>query len=304
MRALLAASDILGRKDFRRTAERWGEAMIRDQRPDGGYRMGYGITPKGEECYVADGGEIAVAIAHLAAYREGRQQEALLDSLDAYMAYREGFRVPGGGIGVGWCLQDYGQRPPVPLEAPTRVLAPEMNTYTIGCSLAAAYLQADLRRSPPLASRAAADADWLMGRTPRLHGAFVESFQYAHALDRDRIRRAVFGDYLGRAFSMPLMQAAQAARSWWFDAGGRSALDLGGLAYVLARLGDDPELRAEMMRATCMMFGTDSPESVLTAIRHRGIGHDGWIYICYGTLGLADVIQPLVSMEGPLPRGD
>jgi hypothetical protein len=35
--------------------------MLREQREDGGYRMGYGITAKGEECYVADGGEIANA---------------------------------------------------------------------------------------------------------------------------------------------------------------------------------------------------------------------------------------------------
>jgi hypothetical protein len=302
MRALLAASDIFGRKDFRKTAWRWGEAMLSEQRADGGYRMGYGITAKGEECYVADGGEIAVAIARLTEYSQGRQRQALIRSLDAYMGFRDSFRVPGGGIGVGWCLQDYGQRPVLPLDEPIRILAPELNTYTIGCSLAAAYLHAALFGSTPLATRAAKDADWLMGRTPRLNGAFVESFQYAHALSRDRTQRAIYADYIGRAFSIPMKEAAAAGRSWWLAGEGRSALNLGGLAYVLDRFGDDPELRAETMRATCLMFSPDSPESVLSAIRQPVLGQDGWIYVCYGTLGLVDVIKPLVSMDGSIAQ--
>lgn len=302
MRTLLAASDIFGRKEYRRAALRWGDTMLREQREDGGYRMGYGITPRGEECYVADGGEVAVAIARLADYTTGPRQAALLRSLEAYMGYREAFRVPGGGIGVGWCLRDYGRRPAVPLEVPTRILAPEMNTYTIGCSLAAACLHADRVGSVSLESRAAADAEWLMARTPRLHGPFVESFQYAHALARSQARRQACADYLRRAFAAPLLEAAAAGRSWWLEGGGRSALGLDGLAYVLHRLGDDPALRAELMRAACLMFSPDSPESVLEAIRQGSLGHDGWIYCCYGTLGLADVIQPMVTMEGPARR--
>lgn len=299
MRVLLAAAEILDRNDFRRGAQRWGETMLREQRPDGGYRMGYGITARGEECYVADGGEIAVAIARLAESATGRRREALVRSLDAYMGYREGFRVPGGGIGVGWCLQDYGRRPVVPLETPTRVLAPELNTYTIGCSLAAAYLHAALFASTPLENRAAEDAEWLMSRAPRLHGAFIESFQYAHALTRDKARRALYADTILRAFSQPMKEAAAGDRSWWLSGEGRSALNLGGLAYVLARLGEDLELRAEMMRASCRMFSPDSPESVLEALHLPAPGHDGWIYIGYGTLGLVDVIQPLISMDRP-----
>jgi|GEM_PF-719244 len=302
MRVLLAAAQILDRSDLRRAAQRWGTTMVREQRPDGGYRMGYGITAKGEECYVADGGEVAVAIARLAESCSGRQRDALRRSLDAYMEYRDGFRVPGGGIGVGWCLQDYGRRPVVPLDRPTRILAPELNPYTIGCSLAAAYLHAALSDSTPLGDRAAADAEWLMPRTPRLHGAFIESFQYAHALARDRTQRAVYADTIARAFSGPMKEAAVGGRSWWLAGEGRSALDLGGLAYVLARLGDDPELRAEMLRATCRMFSPDSPESVLSALDLPVPGHDGWIYVCYGTLGLVDIIQPLVSMDGAPAR--
>jgi hypothetical protein len=299
MRVLLAASEILGRKPYRQTARRWGEAMRREQRADGGYRMGYGITSKGEACYVADGGEVAVGIARLAAYSGSRERLALLRSLDAYARYREEFRVPEGGIGVGWCLQDYGRRPIVPLDVPRRIYAPELNTYTIGCSLAAAYLHATLLGTGSLEVQAAADADWFMSRTAALHGAAIESFQYAHALATDPTQRAVYGDYMGRAFTAKMKEAGAASRSWWLSSGGRSALDLGGMAYVLARLNDDPALRAEMMRATCLMFSPDSPESVLAALRLPELGHDAWIYICYGTLGLVDVIRPLISMDGP-----
>lgn len=302
MRTLLAAAEILGRKAYREPPRRWAELMLREQREDGGYRMGYGMTSKGEECYVADGGEIAVGIARLVSYSTGRDRQRLRRSLDAYMAYRDSFRVPGGGIGVGWCLHDYGRRPVIPLETPTRIYAPEINTYTIGCSLAAAYAHAAIYASTPLENRAQADADWLMSRTTALHGAFVESFQYAHAFTRDATQRAIYADYIGRAFSAKLKESGAAGHSWWLAGGGRSALDLGGLAYALARLGDDPVLRAEMMRATCLMFSPDSPESVLQAIELAKPGHDGWIYICYGTLGLVDVIQPVVSMDGFVPR--
>ena len=302
MRALLGAAEILDHKAYCEPPRRWGRLMVREQRPDGGYRMGYGITAKGEECYVADGGEIAVGIARLVSYTSGRRQQELRRSLDAYMAYRDSFRVAGGGIGVGWCLQDYGQRPVVPLDVPTRIYAPETNTYTIGCSLAAAYADAALYASRPLENRAEADALWLMSRTPALHGAFIESFQYAHAFTTDATQRAIYADYIGRAFSAKLKESGAAGHSWWLAGGGRSALDLGGMAYVLARIGDDADLRAEMMRATCLMFSPDSPESVLAAIGLASPGHDGWIYVCYGTLGLVDVIRPVVSMDGLVPR--
>lgn len=302
MRVLLAAAEILDRQAYRKTALRWADTMVAEQRADGGYRMGYGISARGEECYVADGGEVAVAIARMVSYSTGRQRQQLLRSLDAYMAYRDDFRVPGGGIGVGWCLQDYGQRPVVPLDVPTRIYAPEINTYTIGCTLAAAYAHAALYGSTPLEHRAEADAEWLLSRTPALHGAFMESVQFAHAFSTDPTQRLIYADAIRRALGTLLPDATSAGRSWWLGGGGRHAQDLGGFAYALDRLGDDPPRRAEMMRATCRMFSPDSPDSVLTVLQHPSPGHDGWICICFGSLGLVDVIRPGVSMAGFVPR--
>lgn len=295
MRTLLGGYEILGDRDYLRTALRWGELMMEEQREDGGYRMGYGITRKGEECYVADGGEIVVGILRLATYTHDRERERLLDSAAHYMAYREEFRVPTGGIGVGWCLQDYGKRPIVPLEVPTRVYSPENNTYTIGCSLAGAYGYAALLGKPELERQAEADADWLMARATRLHGAFIESYIFAHAFATTPERKQLYADYIQRVFLAPM---ASSSRSWWLDGGGRSALNLDGLAYGLHRLGAGPEVRAEMYRALCAMYSPQSPQSVPNVIGQGDFDHDRWIYICYGTLGLADVLKPMVSIDG------
>lgn len=295
MRALLGGYEILGDRDYLRTALRWGELMVEEQREDGGYRMGYGITRKGEECYVADGGEIVVGILRLASYVTGRQRERFLASADRYMAYREEFRVPTGGIGVGWCLQDYGKRPIVPLDVPTRIYSPENNTYTIGCSLAGAYGYAALQGKPELERQAEADADWLMPRVTRLNGAFIESYFFAHAFATTLERKQIYADYIQRAFTQPMVESTT---DWWLGGGGRSALNLDGLAYCLHRLGAGPEVRAEMYRALCAMYSPQSPRSIPSVIGQGAFDHDRWIYINFGTLGLVDVLKPMVSLDG------
>ncbi len=68
VRGLAAAYDLTGDKRYLQTALNWANAIISEQRDDGGYRMGYGITSRGEACYVADGGEIALAVARLVSY--------------------------------------------------------------------------------------------------------------------------------------------------------------------------------------------------------------------------------------------
>ena len=301
MRALLGAYEILGDPRYLETALRWGEIMVREQREDGGYRMGYGITRKGEECYVADGGEIVVGILRLASYCKGEQRERFLASADRYMGYREDFRVETGGIGVGWCLQDYGKRPITPLDTPTRIYSPENNTYTIGCSLAGAYAHAAIRGTPELERRAEQDADWLMARATRLNGAFVESFFFAHAFATTPERKAIYAEYIARVF-VRAMADSHTTHDWWLSGGGRSALNLDGLAYAIHRLGAGPEVRAGMYRALCAMYSPQASRSIPVVIAGDSFDHDRWIYICFGTLGLVDVLKPMVSIDGFAPR--
>jgi len=301
MRTLLAGYEIFGDEAYRDAAMRWAEEVVMaDQREDGGYRMGYGITSKGESCYVADGGEIAVCIARLVSYAEGKQRDALLKSLDNYIAYRESFRVLEGGIGVGWCLHDYGQRPIVPLDEPTRIYAPERNTYTIGCTLAAAYAHARLRDDPALEERAEKDAEWLMPRTESLNGAFIESYMFAHMFTTNPEQRKRYRSYLREAFRDRIL--ASKDKAWWLGGGGRSALNLDGLAYWLHTIDPaDAEMQSMMAMSVCSMFSPEGKHSMLSLIREPTLAHDAWIYICYGSLGLADVVRPMVSMENLVP---
>ncbi len=308
VRALLAAADIFEDERFRVTALRWvEEKVLAEQRDDGGYRMGYGIGKRGEECYVADGGEIAVCVAQAACHTVGPRREAFLTSLDRYMDYRESFRVESGGIGVGWCLHDYGQRPTVALEKPTRILAPEKNIYTIGCTLAAACAHARLRADAALEQRAEQDADWLMARAKSLNGAYIESYVYAHAATRDPERRKIYTDYMRRVFRDKMVE--QRAKDWWLTGGGRTALNLDGLAYWCEAHPEDDGAKLAMLRALAFMFSPDSPQSIVSLMSSgKTLGHDEWIYVCYGTLGLADALFPMVSMERllgePRPPGD
>jgi hypothetical protein len=301
MRALLGAYEILGDRRYLKTALRWGEAMVAEQRDDGGYRMGYGITRKGEECYVADGGEIVVGVLRLASYAKGRQRQRFLASADRYMAYRESFRVPTGGIGVGWCLYDYGQRPVTKLDTPTKIFAPERNTYTIGCSLAGAYAHAAMHGDPALERRAEKDADWLIPRASRLNGAFIESFFFAHAFATSPERKRIYADYIDRVFTQTMV-GGYSNMAWWLQGGGRTALNLDGLAYVLHRLGGGPEVRAEMYRALCAMYSPQAPYSIPVVISKGEFDHDRWIYVNFGTLGLVDVLRPMVSIDGVVPK--
>jgi hypothetical protein len=302
MRALLAGYERTGNAEYRAAALRWGDLMMELQREDGGYRMGYGITPKGEACYVADGGEIALGIARLVSYADDERRERLLRSLDAYMGYREAFRVPTGGIGVGWCLHDYGVRPPAPLETPTRIYAPEVNTYTIGCTLAAACAHARLRDDPGAEGRADDDADWLTPRLRGLSGAAAESYAWAHYLSRDPDRRKAYAAVM-RERLIGRLPAPDAPRSWWLESGGRSALNLAILVYWLHEIEDTPAVRAEMLRALAAMGSPDSAESIPVLIERppRTLTHDDWIYICYGSLSLAEALEPGVSMRGVIP---
>lgn len=295
-RTLLGAWRVFGDQRYLETAKAWGRAMVAEQREDGGYRMGYGIGRKGEACYVADGGEIAVGIACLAQACDGAERATFLKSLDAYMAYRDDFRVPTGGIGVGWCLHDYGQRPVVPLDVPTRIYAPERNTYTISCTLAAAYAHARLHDDDPaLMQRCDADGDWFMARSKTLWGAGCESFVFGHALSTTPGRRELYREFLQQQAIEPMTAAP---RDWWLQGGGRSSFNVQGLVYWLQHVAPDAAVERELRRAVWQVYGVNSPHSIHRLIGRDDLRQEDWIYLCYSGVGLADVVQPMVTMVG------
>lgn len=293
-RTLLAGFEVFGDPRYRDAALRWARVMIAEQRPDGGYRMGYGITSRGEECYVADGGEIALGMARVAAYADPKARAAILESLRAYMSYRDSFRVEGGGIGVGWCLSDYGKRPIVPLPTPTRVLAPELNTYTITCTLGAAWAYETFRDDPALRSAAVADWAWLMPRCAALSGAAAESGLLAHLLAPTPALREEYAAYLRSAF---IEKLGPKENPWWISGGGRASLDLFAASYCYANLGQDPRLLVQMARATSAMTARQSPYSIYRLLGRADLNHDEWLYLCFGGLGLAEMVEPGVTLR-------
>jgi len=182
----------------------------------------------------------------------------------------------------------------VPLDKPTRIFAPEQNTYTIGCTLAAAYAYARLTGDPKDEQAAQRDAEWLMARAQNLHGAFVESFLYAHAFTTDEQQRAKYAEFL-RTHFVEAMCSNQT--DWWQNSAGRSALNLDGLVYCYAHLGQDPRVLAQIISATSALFSPHSPQSLYQLRNQPALSVDEGIYTCFSYCSLPDVIQPMITMK-------
>ncbi len=295
-RTLLALWALTGEERYRKSALRWGEVTLARQREDGGYRMGYGISAAGEECYVADGGEIAVGIARLAVDAPAADRPRYQRSLERYLRFREEFRCPEGGIGVGYCKSDYGARPVLPLKEIRRIYAPELNTYTIGCTLAAAAFHAVLPGTPEERARAAGDARWLMAHTGKsIGGPFVESYYWAHHLLADAALRTEIETHLRERF---LGTVCGSASPWWLSSGGRSALNLGGLAYAAHTFAPEPAVHAELARGIHAVCGDEAPWSLTRLAAVRDWSQNDWIYACYAGISLVDVLRPGVALPG------
>lgn len=293
-RTLLAMHALTGDRRYLASARRWGEEVLRQQREDGGYRMGYGITSVGEECYVADGGEIATGIIRLALDLPARERGRYLKSLEQYIRFREDFRCEGGGIGVGYCKTDYGVRPMVPLKEIRRIYAPEINLYTIGCTLATAAAHATLFGGLEEQQRAAGDARWLMERQKNtIHGAYVESFIWAHALLPDKALRAEIEAFLRERMIQPLCGPD---RPWWIWGAGRSALTLDGFIYAANTFAPEPAVQAEAARAIYGLCADSTPWSLHRLRAEPKWNHHDWIYASYAGVSLADALRPGITL--------
>jgi hypothetical protein len=291
--ALVALYQLTGDRRFMDSAVRWGDVMLAKQREDGGYRMGYGIHADGEECFVADGGEIAMGIVTLAVRGPESERAKYRESLRHYMAYRESFRCEGGGIGVGWCKTDYGQRPTVPMKEIKKIFAPEMNTYTIGCTVGSAAAYAALWGTEQDRAQVAADARWLMARLTGLSGSVAQNLCWAHHFSRDPALRAEIEQCLRERF----LKLCGAGQSWWLASGGRSAMNQFVLRYCLDSLGADAATRAEWARGLYSLCCDAAPSGLWEHRKNPAWNHNDWLLACYGVIGIIDALQPGVTVE-------
>ena len=289
VRALLAAYELFDRREYLDAAIRWGEATLAEQREDGGYLMGYGYYPEGNECFVADGGEIACAVGRLIAYVPNEDRSRYFESLKAYMAYRESFRCKGGGIGVGWCKSDYGARPIKRLDEITRILAPEMNIYTIGCTLTSATMHARLTGDPKDNLAAASDAFWWMDRCRSTSGgAFVESAVWAHAyLSGDEIHHKT-EDFLREKF---VPNVVEPSNRWWTTSGGRTVQGLDGLAYYYDRVEKDPRVLAALMRVAYHVCSPQALSGIPRILAKQEPSSDEWLYLNFAAVSLPNLLE-------------
>lgn len=289
IRALLAAYELFDRPEYLEGAIRWGEATLADQREDGGYLMGYGYYPAGNECFVADGGEIACGIGRLIAYVPEKDRQRYVDSLKAYMAYRESFRCEGGGIGVGWCKSDYSSRPIKRLDKITKIFAPEANIYTIGCTLTAAIMHARLTGDPEDNAAAVRDAYWWMDRcTSTAGGAFVESAVWAHTyLKGDDIHQAT-ERFLREKF---VPHVTKPESRWWTTGAGRTVQGLDGLAYYYDRIEKDPQVLATLMRATYHVCSPQALSGIPRILAKDEPTRDDWLYLNFAAVSLPDLLE-------------
>jgi hypothetical protein len=289
IRALLAAYELFDRPEYLEGAIRWGGATLADQREDGGYLMGYGNYPVGDECFVADGGEIACGIGRLIAYVPEKDRQRYVDSLNAYMAYRESFRCEGGGIGVGWCKSDYGSRPIKRLDTITKIYAPENNIYTIGCTLTAAIMHARLTGDPNDNTAAVRDAYWWMDRCKSTTGgAFVESAAWAHAYLPDYEVHQATEQFLRDKF---VPHVTKPSNRWWTTGAGRTVQGLDGLAYYYDRIEKDPKVLATLMRATYHVCSPQALSSVPRILAKHGPTRDDWLYLNFAAVSLPDLLE-------------
>ncbi|MGD9497481.1 MAG: hypothetical protein AB7Y46_14365, partial [Armatimonadota bacterium] len=295
VRGLLAMYELTGDERYRQAAIAWGEHELRIQRKDGGYRMGYGITSRGEECYVADGGEIAIGMARLVNYVPQERRQAYLDSLRAYYNYRESFRLPDGTITVGWVLNERWSTSGIDRQREEPFRSDRSVAFVCTCTLAGLSAWQRITGDPADRETAIRDARWYLREDVTAAGGSGEAAQWAHYLIDDPEIRAGFE----RRMRETLPAWVGRNPIWWIASGGRSAITLGTLSYFVTQIEDSPEVRMRIAEALYGMVSPHSPSSVHTVLAQAEEPNgDEWRYLCYSAASLAEVLEPLVTMRG------
>ncbi len=294
-RGLLAMYDMTGEEKYRDAAIRWGEHEIDIQREDGGYRMGYGISERGEACYVADGGEIAIGMVRLLNYLPDDRRAAFLDSLRRYFDYREANRLDDGKIGVGWVITGMWMQNFADDAKLDQAMRSDVSRgFVVGCTLASAAAFAQVTGEQPDRDMVAHDSRWFLDDGIKATSVMAEAAQWAHYFAPDEGLRVEFAQRMKDT----LVPWPPKSDSWWYTSGGRGGVTLGALHYYATQIEADPVAQAEIMRGTYYMVGDQSPSGLLRVMEDENLDSSEWRYLCYASVSLAELLEPLSTMRG------
>lgn len=315
-------ADVYGARSMRMLSERTGDRrywdaavratdmFVRDQRPDGGWWVGYG--PPRQLVFVADDGCLALGLVQLAPYCEPERRERYLEAARRHIDFRESFRQtdevvaelrekygedhPGilpGGLGIGWVLNDYfADVPPADEPFPEYRQRP----WTLHCSLAFLGGLCSLGASARACTLAAQDTRWFLDRIEE--GADGVTSGYANecavwmseTAPEPELREAM-REHLREDF---LTFARENRGEWWLGSDGRKSLMIPGLVYCMREIDDGPEVQAALARAIWAVSGTASETSVQDIVRRNSTTGNGSVvmYACFSSLGLAELLEP------------
>lgn len=315
-RAMRVLTRLTGRPSYAAAGLRMTDMLVRDQRPGGGWWVGYG--PPGECVFVADDGCLALALVQLAPYVAADKRRVYLDAARKFVQFREGFRITDqvaleletqygkghkgilpGGLGIGYVRTDYFANKPYP--RPHR----EMRQYpwTLHCSLAFLGGLWSVAHDDGLRRVAVQDTKWFLDRvaegtdsvtSPYANEAAVWMLDTLEDVElRARLKRALQEKFLPHV--------AAPNQSWWTRSGGRGALLLPGLVYCSRDLDPSAATQAALARALWALCGDASSVSLQSIAKRYGQTSNGEVvmYVCFSGLGLAELLEPRSTL---MPR--
>lgn len=313
-RALRALSAITGDTRYRDAALRMMDMLVRDQREDGGWWVGYG--PPRDLVFVADNGCIALGLVQMAPYVDADRRKRYLQAARRHIEFRERFRItppvatelretfgpnhPGievGGLGIGWVLRDYFN---------DRRLHPEpymerrQKVWTLHCSLAFLGGLCALEDDPQACELAEQDTAWFLymieqGRDSVTTGYANETaFWMLDTLD-DPTLTTTLRTLLRDSF-IPATTDSEA--TWWLRSEARQSLMLPGLVYCFRHIDGNDDVRAGLARALWWITSPASPTSLPNVLqRHPSSAQCAVImYAGFSSVGLAELLSPRATM--------
>jgi len=316
-RALRVLAQLSDRTDYLASALGVTDMLVREQRPDGGWWVGYG---PGRDCvFVADDGCIALALVQLAPYLDAEHGRVYLEAATKHLGFRESFRITDtvarelaqefgpehrgvlpGGLGVGYVRTDYFAHKPY--AAAHREM--RQFPWTLHCSLAFLGGLWSTRRSDAVQTLAVQDTRWFLERVeegtdsvtnPYANEAAVWMFDtLADAALQARLRGLLRDRFVAHV--------AETQETWWTRSGGRGALLLAGVVYCSRWPGTGPAAKAALARAIWSLCGSTSPLSLRNVVRDNPHTVNGEVvmYVCFSALGLAELLEPRSTL---LPVG-